>query len=505
MKLKVLPYIIFSILMLFIVYLLSFSAIHGEVNFFNDVSRDFLLLQELDQKKIVFIGPRSNTNGLFHGPLLTYIDYPAYLIGHGNPVTVEWFWVGIGIVFIATSFFIARKLFGAFSALAYVLLVSTRMVPHINSVFEPESMYFVMPVFLFTIIQYAKTKKWIFLLLHLITSAIFIQLSIGVGIEFFILSTLVVLYLIYKNKFWKHLLSFLVVPIFTANYILFDVRHNFGMAKALLGTGESSKFFISISDWISNRLQNMLSLQLLEGNYNLNWLLTLIFIVVMVFTIFEIKNNKKNKSLYCIFIFYYFGYIALSYFIKSVLLFHYIYLLVPFTTLWLTSFLKDRYKYIIFPVFTLIFLLNLQYSFSYIRSLKSSFIGRGQNSWIGLSSVAEKIIQIQKGKDFGYFVYSPDAYAYQPRYAMIYNFKKADAKASEYVKKSTTYVIAAPPPPDNPYMTREWWIKNSAKISNKPVRTEKFPNGFIIEEFNLNPDEQKIPHEKTIELGIHFR
>jgi len=59
---------------------------------------------------------------------------------------------------------------------------------------------------------------------------------------------------------------------------------------------------------------------------------------------------------------------------------------------------------------------------------------------------AQEVIKLQDGKEFGYFVYAPDAFAYQPRYAMIYNFKVAKAHAFEYTKKATTYVIAAPPP-----------------------------------------------------------
>lgn len=70
---KPLLYSILILLTLFNLYLSSSSVRHGEVNFFNDVARDFFLLQELDEKKIVFIGPRSSTNGLFNGHLWTYI------------------------------------------------------------------------------------------------------------------------------------------------------------------------------------------------------------------------------------------------------------------------------------------------------------------------------------------------------------------------------------------------------------------------------------------------
>ncbi len=502
---KRLLYLALFLFLTYSIYLGAYSVLHGELNFFNDVARDFLLLQELDQKKIVFIGPRSSTNGLFHGPLLTYIDYPAYLLGQGNPVAVAWFWVGMGTVFLITSFFMIKKLFGMLPAAVFVLLVSVKMAPHLNGVFEPEAMYFVMPAFLFSIIQYVKTGKWKYLVFHLIITAVFIQLSIGIGIQFLMLSTPIIFYLIYKQKSWKHLFSFLVIPIFTANYIIFDIRHDFRMARALLGTGESTKFFISLPDWISNRFQNIFSLQLLEGNHNLLPFLALIFIILMFCTALEIKKSKQQRPIYILFTIYYFGYYALSYFNKGVLLFHYIYLLVPFTILWLVSFLEGRYKILFAILILIVYILNLQSSISYSSYLRDGFIGKNPYSWLGLSSVAQEVISQQKGKEFGYFVYAPDAYAYQPRYAMMYNFKSANAKASEYVKESTTYVIAAPAPPDKPYMGYEWWIKNSAKISNKPVRIEKFPNGYTTEMYHLTPQEQKIPFDPNIELGIHFR
>lgn len=54
-------------------------------------------------------------------------------------------------------------------------------------------------------------------------------------------------------------------------------------------------------------------------------------------------------------------------------------------------------------------------------------------------------------------------------------------------------------------MTHVWWRKVPVGISLEPVENKKFPNGFTIEKFNLSLEEQRIPHDKAIELGIHFR
>src|SRR3989344_6237178 len=121
---KLLLYWILLLVTLFNIYLSSSLVGKGEVSFFNDVARDFLLFQEMDHKKIVLIGPRSSTNGLFHGPLWTYINYPAYILGNGDPVVIAWFWIFLECIFLLTSFYMVRKLFNTLSAFIFIVLAS---------------------------------------------------------------------------------------------------------------------------------------------------------------------------------------------------------------------------------------------------------------------------------------------------------------------------------------------------------------------------------------------
>ncbi len=496
-------YLFLLLIILFNVYLSSSLVRHGEVNFFNDVARDFLLLQEMDYKKIVLIGPRSSTNNLFHGPLWTYINYPAYIFGNGNPVVVAWFWIFLECIFLITSFYIARKFFGAFPALAFIALISIKMVSHMNGIFHAEATFFFMPIVFFTICMYIKSRKKLYLVLHFLVLAIFIQLEIGVGLQFLILSGLLIVWFIYKNRLWKHLLVFFLVPAFLSNFIIFDLRNNLRMAKAIFSTSESLHFFIPLQSWLENRINNTVSLQLFNNAPN-TFFAYIVFGLVVIATILETRNKSKYRHMYLLFLFYYFGFMILSFFNKGILLFHYVYLLVPLTALWLVSLLSSKYKILFLPLIGIIFYLNFTSASHYVRS-RESFIGKDYNSWKSLSNVAKEIIDLQKNREFGYFVFAPDALAYQPRYAMTYNFKMAHAKAFEYTKKPITYVIAAPPPANNPYMTHVWWRKVQVKISSEPAEVKKFPSGFTIEKFILSPEEQRIPHIKAIELGIHFR
>lgn len=500
---RYIAYFSFGLLLVSIIFLASFSAINGEVNFFNDVARDFLLLKELEEKKIVLIGPRTNVSGLFHGSIWTYVNYPMYLLANGDPVAIEWFWIFLSLIFLFTSFHIAQKFFGTLPAMWYTLLISLAFASHISGTFHSEVTFFLIPGFLFSMIGYIKSGKGNYLLLHFILTAILIQLNIGVGVPLAVLSIALVLALIYKRSSWKHMLYLSLMPVLLLNFIIFDIRHNFQMSKVFLKTMGNSPMLIPISFWLQDRINNTVSLQLINNGNQI--LLLTIFIIIMFFTFIEFRKNKKNKTIYFSFLFYYFGYMLLTFTNKGVILVHLVYFLIPLTTLWLVSFLSGRYKIVFLPIVLIVFTLNLNSLIGYIKDTQNNFMDKNINSWRGLSAVSEKIIKKQKNKEFGYFVYAPDAYAYQPRYAMIYNFKKSNSKAFEYTKKQTTYVIAAPPPPDNPYMGHEWWIKNMVKISRRPVHVEKLSNGFVIEEFKLNEEEQKIPFEETINLGLHFR
>jgi hypothetical protein len=500
---KRLLYLILSLITLFNVYLASSLVRHGEVIFFNDVARDFLLLQEMDHKKIVLIGPRSSTNGLFHGPLWTYINYPAYVIGNGNPVVVAWFWIFLTCVFLITSFYMVRKLLGTLPAFAFIVLTSIQMASHVNGVFHAEATFFFMPMLFFTVCMYIKTKKNLYLALHILALAIFVQLEIGVGIQFLMLSTALIIWFIYKHRLWKHLFTLLLLPVFLSNFIAFDIRNNFRMINAIFSTGGSLHLFITLRSWIENRINNTISLQLFNNDPN-NLFAYIVFGLVIISTILLIRNNSKYKHIYLLFLFYYFGYMVLSFFNKGVLLLHYVYLLVPLTTLWLVSFLSSKYRLIFLPLIIFIFYITFNSANSNIASSESN-IGRNYNSWRSLTSVANEVISMQGSKEFGYFVYAPDAFAYQPRYAMIYNFKVANAKAFEYVKKPVTFIIAAPPPAGNPYMSYVWWRKIPVGISSEPAQVKKFPSGFTVEKFNLSTIERLVPHDKAIELGIHFR
>ena len=133
----------------------------------------------------------------------------------------------------------------------------------------------------------------------------------------------------------------------------------------------------------------------------------------------------------------------------------------------------------------------------------STFIGSDIQSWKFLSTMAQEVNSSHEDS-FGYFVYSPDAFAYEPKYATKYAFSQRST--IEYFKKqSKTILFLAPPPRGNPYMQDEWWTKNQLRITSDPIDTIQYANGYKVEVYELTDKEQKITFDESIDPGIHFR
>src|SRR6266567_938188 len=118
------------LIVLYSLFLSSAAVRNGDIGFNTDLARDFLLLQNIqDTHKLTLLGPRSGgIPGVFHGPLWAYINLPAYLIGHGDPVAVGWFWIGLIAVLIGITYFVGKKLVNNTVGLVAAVLVAVTSV-----------------------------------------------------------------------------------------------------------------------------------------------------------------------------------------------------------------------------------------------------------------------------------------------------------------------------------------------------------------------------------------
>lgn len=506
----------FSLITIFIVVvnllLGSLPILNGDIHFSSDIARDFLLFEEIDQKKVILIGPRaSGLQGLFHGPLWLYLNYPAYIVGNGNPLIVGYYWIALTTLFLGLSYFLTRRLFNHTVANFYVILLSSAMVFFINGLFNPMGVLFVLPLYLYTFIKYSESLKLRYLIFHVFTAGIMIQFQMAIGVPFLLLSFLFILYLIISRKRILHIFSFLLLLIPLSTFIIFDLRHEFTQLRSVLTSfsENSSISYTSFADRINNRWDNMTgNLYLVQGNYAIviNGVISLVLIFFLYGRVIQyIKKKRTNETRTILLLLYFYcGFYVISILFNGILLNHYTFPLIPLIFLLFCS----AYLYINKKVFVLIFASIVVYNlYTGVNFIKTSVNAKGiaQTSWQFQSDVAQRIFSTQH-QEIGYFIYTPDYYGYSPKYAYSYVKKTLPTKKIYLNQKMPiTYLVVEPPPQNRPDIDPNFWKKEKMKIQSKPVSVFEYPNGFRIERYELNSKEIDDPIDPSVNDWIHFR
>lgn len=491
---------LFLILVFINIIFASWYVMHGDINFSSDIARDFLLLQELDEKKLVLIGPRSSVTGLFHGPLWLYLNYPAYLIGQGNPVIVGWYWIFLIVLFLISSYFIAKKLFNQSSALIFVLMTSLYLVYHAKGLFNPHGAMFLLPAFFFFFVRFVQTLKIPYLIIHVLITGLIIQFQMAVGAPLLLLSFAYIAFIAIRRRKKKYLLAFLLILIPLSTFILFELKHGFILTNSTfrhLGGDPNHNYLFFIEDRLKIITSGVEFLRAGPANGSLY-----VSILFFVFLFFQIRQNRF-KSIYLMFLYFYLGFFLLSLINKYTMLYFYVFPLFPFVFLIFSSFATSKYKNIFLIIFLIIYAINLTGVVDYLKATPAIF-GRSQESWKFLYEVATNVYQNAED-EFGYFVYSPDVLGYPPKYAMQYSGKFYNKSAYSFEKKSATYLVIAPPPFNNPHMKDEWWRINQVNIASVAASVTKFENGYKIEKYLLDEKQIKVTFDPAINPGIHFR
>lgn len=286
--------VLFFILIFISFFFASWYVINGDLNFSSDIARDFLLFDEITQKALVLIGPKSSVMGLFHGPLWLYLNYPAYAIGNGNPLVVGAWWIVLNGLFLVSVFYVTKKLFNKEAAYLSTLLIALYTSFHTATFFNPIGAMFVIPIFFYTFIKYLEKRQAKYLFFHVISLGFIIQFEMAIGIPFTILSFAFLFVSILKSKNKKHLALFFAILIPLSNYLLFDLRHDFLLTNSVLRyispeSGNSIKY--NYIFMIYDRVHLMISqVEFVRPDPNFrNFIVTLIF---LFFLAIQLKNNK---------------------------------------------------------------------------------------------------------------------------------------------------------------------------------------------------------------------
>ncbi len=487
----------------------AWTVFHKDIIYNSDIARDFLLFNEITQKKIILIGPRADgIQGLFHGPLWLYLNYPAYIIGHGNPLVVGWFWFFLTLIFLLVSFIIATKLFNKSVGILYVTLLSSVMIYHSNGLFNPDGAMFLLPLFLFFFSSYYKFKRLSYLAISLLLVGLMIQFQMAIGIPFLILSTLLTLYLIIRNRKYFHTLAFLIVLLPLSTFILFDLRHNFEQLHSIINSfsGHTSAPQFSFYNRLSNRIE-LMTFQLFFFQGQLSALNLLLSYIIAFFLGKRISAKADQyRYLYLLFIYFYLGFYTISLLQNGNLLSFFIYPLLTLLFLLFSSNLLYHEKKFFIALIIIIPILQLISSISYISETTNN-INRVDTSWQFQHNIALKIFT-SNDTSFGYLIYAPDVFGYKQKYAYEYTKSEYPNKnATLFQKQRITYVVVEPIPSSRTDLAHDYdnWKKDKVTFEGKLLSSYTYPNSYKIEKYLLTGKEIAAPIDPALLDIIHFR
>jgi len=496
------------VLVIFCLGLGSWNVLHGDLVVNSDIARDFLLLDELSHK-LILSGPRaSGMDGVFHGPLWLYLNYPAYFLGKGNPIIIGWFWVLLSALNLFFNFQIVKRIFNKKAAAIFSILFAVQLIDSMNSLYNPYGAMFLMPLFFYWVLKYIKTISVRYLLGHLFVCGLIIQFQMAMGVPLLLLAAGLDIYLIIRNKKYSQLFSFLILSVPLSTFILFDLRHQFNQTQAVINyiVGKGKYGGMDIASSLSHRLHiaTIVGLGFFKEKFEMFNIIPSYVMVLMLFR--AAKDKRKEKHLpFLLFIYFYIGFYVLTLLHNGWVLSHY---WLPMTVLvfmifaGLSDLTKSKLYYVLLGG---IITINLFSSVSKIQSDALSFSGKDENSWKFQLNFVTALFNTAPDK-FGLYIYSPDILGYQAKNALVYGQRLNPAKqAFINQKKSVTFVVTTTPPQDKPHMNGDWWIINKVKINKKPEEIINFPNGYRIIKYSLTQKEVNIPSDSALNDWLFYR
>ncbi len=226
---------ILLILIIGILYRLFLTS-GGNFIFNMDNARDFIDVREMvSLHKLRLTGPTSAIEGLYNGPLWYYLLAVPYIITGGDPYSA----IVMEIVLWAVGGFFLLNLIRNFSIwlvipIGLVWIASNYIVLATLYSFNPNPVTLLTPVFIYGLVEYLKGKRlWIVIVWFL--AGAFFNFEMNVGI-FTPLIVFISLFIFNKKSFFDKYfwIGILIFTLALLPQLLFDLKHNFNMSKAVI-------------------------------------------------------------------------------------------------------------------------------------------------------------------------------------------------------------------------------------------------------------------------------
>lgn len=484
----------------------------GDFFYLFDQARDYLLVKNIiEADKLILIGTHSGLGGFFHGPLWLYILTPIFLIGQGNPMSFAYFYIFLQIVTVIAAYFVGRKLYDTRGGLLLSLLLALSPATWAST---PNTIgVHVLPlVFLglfYFLIKFIRGDQNAFIFAVFFAG---LSLQFEAALPLVLIPAMAVVFLLNKTAIKN--VRVIVLSAFSfllsiATFILFDLRHQFLMSKAVLGAftqGRREKGYLEWSERFYEHFDSLL------GTYKSilfkdDSLMKLLFVAIFIFGAFKIFKNKKNKYrkefvfmlLFPVLIFGIFMFYPYKIWPEYVLG-----LAVPVAVVFylcLTAIWKSAFGKIITILF---FTVTTFHVFTHVNS--QYFGNYQQNTSAGSYKNQREVVEwIYKDKgegDLGYFVYTPETYTHGMDYLFSYLGKNNPKTHAVNTKQQTTYLILYPHLADDK-KAHEFWKKNVVRTNGKVLSKKVFKGNIIVEKLSIDAKEQAA--DPNYYQGLIFR
>lgn len=492
-----------------IVMLGTLHLFKGDLFYETDIARDFLIVDDMvKQQKLSLIGGRSSMQGIFHGPLYYWMLLPLFLISGGNPVALSYFWLLLYWIFLASFYFVGRKIFDNKFA-----LVSTTFIGSLTAFYPAGFTHttvanlLIIP-WVYFVHQYVKNNKVKWLFAAIFTSGLLIQFQMAFGVPMFILLCCYVVYQVSKKRTYLHILLLSLIAIPLSTFILFDVRHEFIQIKTLTGYSAANASG-SVNGYSHDRWVSMVdSFSVMSSPNKVLRDGTSILALLSIFLLVWKNSRSSNKHNLAIVILtsIVIGFWIITAPYKGNVWQPYYRPLLPVIVFCVTYFLlKYLPKKVAFILFAGMIGSNLFFAIKGGIHYWQSNPTDDEIHWKFYSQLSKDISTNSGGQQIGYYVFTPDQYGYQAKYAMNYFASSNGVQISPYKKQPITYLLFAPTNPNNPWANPEDWRINKVKINRDADQSWSYPNGYSVSRYDLSAEETAIQSDPNLVDGIQTR
>lgn len=492
--------IFFVLLFLLLLYLSVFpratEVIAHNFIFGFDQGRDFLAAKSIVvDHKMTLIGSEwgagsAGLTGLFHGPGYFYLLSLAFLLFGGDPYGGVVVMLVLGLVTIAFSFYVGKKMFGVLGGYILALLVALSPPLIAQSRFfwnTYPSSPLILLVFYF-IFRSTSKRRNVDLFLAAFFSGFIYNFQTGIAIPlaltFFLYSVLI----LRLRKLRQYLVLLAGYGLAFMPFILFEFRHNFQGARGLA----TYLFVHEKTDITPLFMQRMLSDHLGSFLYNLSdsfpktslpwWVIGVIIFFPVIYFWFKEKNSALRIFLVYLFCLPLVTFLVFSPLRNSV----YPYYLYSLTFVYLFFFafvfsraLNSRNPFVlsIYSVLLVWFLVVgvISAHFTYQSDVKDY---GGDAKIKGKIDAIDYIYSDAKVRDFNLLVFAPPIYTYPYDYILWWHGNKKYGFVPGNVKKDTVYLLMEKDHA-KPWSYNGWL--ETVVIDGRIEKTVTLPSGFIVQ------------------------